>query len=181
MSVPELGCIENCPFTGELLSCLSWPNGSKLWYANSSVCARFAADLARAESKTTAVTIHEAGIPRLETDSALILPTAVGEAPKSDGFAALEICPLTPTGRKPKYPIEIHFSAYSVASGDGSHGTLCYLPSGEVGKADIHYWQGCVRHTVSLRLKDDILEPSYILRQSNFDETPVTIWREEMV
>ena len=56
-----------------------------------------------------------------------------------------------------------------------------YLPSGEVGKADIHYWQSCVRHTVSLRLTDDILEPSYILRQSNFDETPVTIWRDGKV
>lgn len=181
VSVPNLDCIESCPFTGELLTCLSWPDGSKLWYANSLACARFAADLAQSESKTTAVTIHEAGIPRLETDSALILPTAVGEKPSHDGFAALEICPLTPTGRKPKYPIEIHFSAYSVASGDGSHGTLCYLPSGEVGKADIHYWQGCVRHTVSLHMKDGTLAPSYILRQSNFDETPVTIWREEMV
>ncbi len=90
MSVPELGCIENCPFTGELLSCLSWPNGSKLWYANSSVCARFAADLAKVESKTTGVTIHEPGIPRLETYPALILPTAVGEEPNPDGFARFQ-------------------------------------------------------------------------------------------
>ena len=181
VSVPGLGCIESCPFTGELLTCLSWPNGSKRWYANSSVCARFAADLAKVESKTAAVTIREAGIPRLETNLALILPTAAGEEPSPDGFAALKICPLTPTGRKPKYPIEVHFSAYKGMSGNGSHGTLCYLPSGEIGKADIHYWQDRVRHTVSLRMKDDTLTPSYILKQRDFDETPVTIWRDGTV
>lgn len=181
VSVPNLDCIESCPFTGELLTCLSWPNGSKRWYANSSVCARFAADLAKVESKTAAVTIREAGIPRLETNLALILPTAAGEEPSPDGFAALKICPLTPTGRKPKYPIEVHFSAYKGMSGNGSHGTLCYLPSGEIGKADIHYWQDRVRHTVSLRMKDDTLTPSYILKQRDFDETPVTIWRDGTV
>lgn len=184
VGVPDLDCIESCPFTGELLTCLSWSSGQKLWYANRAACARFATDLAKVESKTAAVTIREAGIPRLETAPELILPTAAGEEPSHGGFVSLEICPLTPTGRKPKYPIEVHFSAYTTAvkssqiTHDGSHGTLCYLPSGEVGKADIHYWQERVRHTVSLRMRNGVLAPAYILRQGDFAEKPVTIWRD---
>ena len=108
-------------------------------------------------------------LPHLVTNLAKC--RTMDEAPSGmfpDDVTFLTLTPLTPSGRKPKFPVAIHFDAYDrvpVTVGepgvigwssrvelDGSGGTLSFLPDGGIGKADIGYSYGDISYGVSWRL-----------------------------
>lgn len=61
----------------------------------------------------------------------------------------------TNKGNKKKYPVQIYFNAYADDEinncKNGSHGTIHYLWNGEIGKADLHFWN--LRKYYGIKLK----------------------------
>ena len=69
--------------------------------------------------------------------------------PSLDDYTRLFTLPLTPTGKKPKYPLELSFCTLSQdehwqASTEGGKeifGQIWYLSNGEIGKARVICWK----------------------------------------
>lgn len=90
--------------------------------------------------------VEDSDVPMFEISEATIRfePSSLG----MDDYTRLKILPLTPTGKKPKYPLEMDFCLMSQdehwklsqASGKEIFGQIWYLNSGEVGKARIICW-----------------------------------------
>lgn len=112
-----------------------------------------AADVAEMEDMLASLGVT----PSLRTDMAI----AKHGAMNSERSLRFYETGKTPSGRLPKYPFSAMYNAYGarpigrydVPEGPmtGSHGTLWYLPSGTVGKADVHHWRNNVRWGVSYR------------------------------
>lgn len=74
--------------------------------------------------------------------------------PSFDDYTRLFTLPLTPTGKKPKYPLELSFCTLSQdehwkASTEGGKeifGQIWYLSNGEIGKARVICWEYQKKH-----------------------------------
>lgn len=101
-------------------------------------------DVQKLEKLIAPEAINVPTLPILETNFARIEgPDCLMEFPENR--IQLSLRPLTKTGRKAKFPVEISFSSYKKISfpehtQNGSHGTISYFSSGAVGKAEINYW-----------------------------------------
>ena len=58
---------------------------------------------------------------------------------------------------------------------NGSHGTLDYLPSGKVGKAEIYFWHKHVMYAASFRIVDGKLSVSKLEYSDNSIEASRSI------
>ena len=117
---------------------------SKFYYADHLAVDAVRKDVENLENLIKPEAIDIPTLPILETNFARVEEAnRLMEFPENR--VQLNIKPLTKTGRKAKYPVEILFSSYEKSSSleyrqNGSHGTVSYFASGAVGKAEIHYW-----------------------------------------
>lgn len=90
----------------------------------------------------------------------------------SNNSVRLSISPLTPTGRNPKYPIQINFECTKLCKeGDyGGHGELSYLPNGKVGKACFDYWDRHIHHRAYFKMFGDRLGIRRVYTSSAVDD-----------
>lgn len=74
----------------------------------------------------------------------------------------LEIIPLTPTGKKPKYKAFVRFATfkgdYHKDWGNDTFGDIYYLQDGTIGKAKIIMWRDKVLTVVHLKIIDNELK-----------------------
>ena len=117
-------------------------------------------------------------LPRLHFDISMLSPVPANNSnldTGNDGHVLAKWKPLTKTGRKSKYPVELMWSAYLGVAGDrdGSHGTISLLQSGEVGKADCHFWIKKTRYSLYGRIKEGIFGLS---RVTYSDDEIQDIW-----
>ncbi len=73
----------------------------------------------------------------------------------------LKFTPLTSSGRKPKYPIEIHFT---VNISEDFFGTIYYGQSGVIEKAEIVLWKSYTSFDVNLKTVDGNLVVNQIFK-----------------
>lgn len=123
-------------------------------------------------------------LPLLKTETELIIPiNSLSDIPALDedrNMVGISIHPLTPKGKSARYPVSVLVSGQkthweredgmSFMITDGSHGTLCFLPDGRVGKADMHYWHGHIRHTASFRMHNNRLLLTKLVYQNLKDD-----------
>ena len=98
-------------------------------------------------------------VPVLKTDLKLMKPATSCNVVPDENRATLSVNPLTPTGRKPKYPVSVSFNSYRQFYGKpsvGSHGTIDFLPDATPAKADIYYWLSGEGYAASFRLVGDM-------------------------
>lgn len=98
-------------------------------------------------------------VPVLKTDLKLMKPVTSCSVVPDENRATLSVNPLTPTGRKPKYPVSVSFNSYRQFYGKpnvGSHGTIDFLPDATPAKADIYYWLSGEGYAASFRLVGDM-------------------------
>lgn len=107
-------------------------------------------------------------MPSLRTEIDRVLsvdsPDDLPDCMKSQKFAYLRYEPLTKTGRKAKYPLEL---SWAVSEKEGvrntSGGSINFLPSGRIGKAALHFNKDNVRYSVYCKTEDDQLVLSRIV------------------
>lgn len=90
--------------------------------------------------------VEDSDVPMFEINESTIRfePSSLGR----DDYTRLKILPLTSTGKKPKYPLEMNFCLMSQdehwkmsqSLGKEVFGQIWYLNSGEIGKARIICW-----------------------------------------
>lgn len=98
-------------------------------------------------------------VPVLKTDLKLMKPATSCNVVPDENRATLSVNPLTPTGRKPKYPVSVSFNSYRQFYGKpdvGSHGTIDFLSDATPAKADICYWLSGEGYAASFRLVGDM-------------------------
>jgi|GEM_PF-1859935 len=156
----------------------AFPDGG-FWYADRKAINAFSKDVFALEDMLDASLLGLRRLPTLRTDFSLVhgVTKVPKELPRES--VTLTLAKLTPTGKKPKYPVSIRFSAYEpsslVANGDGSigtesngsHGTLDYFPSGKVGKADIYFWHKHIMYAASFRTIDGEISVSKLEYSDN--------------
>lgn len=132
-------------------------NQQRFFYADDDALRSFELDLNDLESMLSGAALGIPSLPPLHTDCTLLVPVnSLRELPGN--CAKLEILPLTKTGRTPKFPIAIHFSAYELIDDvrllgeNGSHGSLYYLQNKSLGKAEAHYWNHGVYYGIHWKL-----------------------------
>jgi hypothetical protein len=130
---------------------------SRGYYADEEALSRVGADIKRLEGMLTSDVTGIESLPRLETNLSLMTPVTDPNSEFPYSLASLSLRPLTPTGRKSKYPVTVNFTAYRHKLGednDGSHGTISYLYGGGIGKAEIYFWHQHVGFGAHYKLID---------------------------
>lgn len=107
-------------------------------------------------------------MPRLKMEIERALPVDspddLSECMESQRFAFLRYDPLTKTGRKAKYPLELSWTV-SEREGvrDTSGGSISFLVSGKIGKADLHFNKDNVVYSVYCKTENEQLVLSRIV------------------
>lgn len=124
-------------------------------------------------------------LPWLRVATERFDPVVVAEDKSFRNAVSLRVEPLTPTGKQPRYPVSVSFSAYeqiadkygyAVQGENGAHGRIFYLANGEVGKAEFNYWDGGVHYRVAFKMIKGMLAVSAIRYNDNPMSEPVTIF-----
>lgn len=111
------------------------------------------------------------GAPRLRTDLSHVASQREGDDCADGARAWLAVMPLTKTGRTPKYPVEIYFVT------TGSHGTVCYLKDGRMGKADVMYEGRSMSYEAAWRMHDQHLAPAWVYSYDLKSGEQTSVWR----
>lgn len=141
------------------------------WHATQGEADTFARQLGRLEDALSDATAG-AGVPALRTEVGRVPDEREGGGPVDGPFVKLVVNPPTPTGRAPRYPVDILFGAES-----GSHGAINYLRDGRPGKADVTYCGRSVTYRAAWRMSGGSLLPSRVCAIDLKTGAETTIWR----
>ena len=141
------------------------------WYAWPDEARAFGGQLSGIEDDLAAAISGAHGAPRLRTDLSHVAAQHEGDDYADGARAWLAVMPLTKTGRTPKYPVEIHFAA------TGSHGTVCYLKDGRMGKADVMYDGRSMSYEAAWRMRDQRLAPAWVYSYDLKSGEQTSVWR----
>ena len=156
------------PFDWRPYVCVAWFDGTaepgrwvevgRTYYGDSDAVSRAKEDVSALEALLTPKRLGLAFLPRLRTDFGLVqgVDALVERGDLPVDSVRLTLQPMTPTGRRSKYPARLDFSAYrrTTRGDNGSHGTVWYLQDGSVGKATVDYWRNHVHHHAEFKLMD---------------------------
>lgn len=156
----------------------------RTWYADEEAIRAFSADLGAVEGLLSPEAVGIPSLPSLRTNLRLAVPLSA-PVPRDrlpQNSVRLTLRPLTPTGRKARYPVSIAFSAYNdytARTGIGSHGVVSYLADGSVGKAVSDYWSGSVHYRARFRLDGGRLVLGSLTYDDDPEERPVRIYPQQ--
>ena len=88
----------------------------------------------------------------------------------STAFCFVSFNPLTATGKKPKYPMVLHFY-----NSNELFGFLCYSQNSEIEKGDIIVWENGICYEVQLRMIGDELKLNTV-----YQTNPVTYKKQKV-
>lgn len=138
--------------TGEILE------ESHIYYADREAIDSFIPDVRALEALLEPDVLGLPALPALQTRFNLFrpVPSPVDKCDLPENSVRLTLSPLTPTGKKARYPVTVRFNAYRQARGpiDGSHGNVSYLRDGSIGKAQLNFWYGHVHYGAHFKLID---------------------------
>jgi len=143
------------------------------WYAWPDEARDLGGQLGAIEDDLAAAISGVRGAPRLRTDLSHVAAQREGDDCVDGARAWLEVMPLTKTGRTPKYPVEIHFFT------NGSHGTVCYLKDGRMGKADVMYDGRSMSYEAAWRMHDQHLVPAWVYSYDLNSGAQTSVWRAQ--
>lgn len=153
---------------------------SRNYYADSDAKKAVVSDIRHLESMLDGGDLGIPSLPDLTTNTRRIkaLDDLVAEIPEN--YIELQVNPLTPTGRTPKYTVSIYFNSYAAntVNMSGSHGTISYLASGKIGKARADYWHDHVHIHVEYKLYGDELGVSFIQYREGPNSDPVILYHK---
>lgn len=141
------------------------------WYAWPDEARELGVQLGAIEDDLAAAISGVHGAPRLRTDLSHVAAQREGDDCADGARAWLAVMPLTKTGRTPKYPVEIHFAAA------GSHGTVCYLKDGRMGKVDVMYDGRSMSYEAAWRMHDQHLAPAWVYSYDLKSGEQTSVWR----
>ena len=147
------------------------------WYAWPDEAEAFSAQLAALEADLEAVLSGVRGAPRLRTDLSHVAAQREGDDYADGARACLTVMPLTKTGRTPKYPVEIAFTTMGGHDVTGSHGTVCYLKDGRMGKADVMYVGRSMSYEAAWRMQGQRLSPAWVYSHDLRSGSQASVWR----
>lgn len=138
--------------TGEILE------ESHIYYADRKAIDSFTPDVGALEALLEPDVLGLPALPTLQTRFNLLrsVTKPVDKCDLPENSVRLTLSPLTPTGKKARYPVTVRFNAYRQTRGplDGSHGTVSYLRDGSIGKAQLNFWHGHVYYGARFKLID---------------------------
>lgn len=117
------------------------------------------------------------GAPRLRTDLSHVASQREGDDCADGARAWLAVMPLTKTGRTPKHPVEIYFTTMGGHDTTGSHGTVCYLRDGRMGKVDVMYVGRSMSYEAAWRMHDQRLAPAWVYSYDLKSGAQTSVWR----
>lgn len=141
------------------------------WYAWPDEARELGGQLGAIEDDLAAAISGVRGAPRLRTDLSHVAAQREGDEYADGARAYLTIMPLTKTGRTPKYPVEIYFVT------TGSHGTVCYLKDGRMGKADVMYEGRSMSYEAAWRMQGPHLAPAWVYSYDLKSGAQTSVWR----
>lgn len=141
------------------------------WYAWPDEARELGVQIGAIEDDLAAAISGVRGAPRLRTDLSHVAAQREGDNYADGTRAWLTVMPLTKTGRTPKYPVEVHFAA------TGSHGTVCYLKDGRMGKVDVMYDGRSMSYEAAWRMHDQRLAPAWVYSYDLKSGAQTSVWR----
>ncbi|MDU0940012.1 MAG: hypothetical protein E7A81_07060 [Clostridiales bacterium] len=165
------------------------------YYATDDVMYNVVNHIIRLEKMLTEEKLGIKGLPPLSTNYDLFEPVdellSIDKLPQN--YVAMTLKPLTKTGKKAKYPVEVFFNAYrrktyddaseseyfSSVGQEGSHGTLSFLQDGEIGKASIFYWEHHKCFAAYFKLFNDTLALNVLTYKDVNSGIDIEIYRHE--
>lgn len=147
------------------------------WYAWSDEARELGVQIGAIEDDLAAAISGVHGAPRLRTDLSHVVAQREGDDYADGARAWLAVMPLTKTGRAPKYPVEINFTTMGGHDTTGSHGTVCYLRDGRMGKADVMYVGKSMSYEAAWRMHDQHLAPAWVYSYDLKSGEQTSVWR----
>lgn len=147
------------------------------WYAWPDEARELGGQLGAIEGDLAAAISGVRHAPHLRTDLSHVAAQREGDDHADGARAWLAVMPLTKTGRAPKYPVEIHFTTMGSHDLTGSHGTVCYLGDGRMGKADVMYVGRSMSYEAAWRMYDQHLAPAWVHSYDLKTGAQLTVWR----
>lgn len=147
------------------------------WYAWPDEARELGGQLVAIEDDLAAAISGVHGAPRLRTDLSHVVAQREGDDCADGARAWLAVMPLTKTGRTPKYPVEIYFTTMGGHDLTGSHGTVCYLKDGRMGKADVMYVGRSMSYEAAWRMHDQHLAPAWVYSYDLKSGAQTSVWR----
>lgn len=141
------------------------------WYAWPDEARELGGQLGAIEDDLAAAISGVRGAPRLRTDLSNVVAQREGDDYADGARVWLAVMPLTKTGRTPKHPVEIHFVTTD------SHGTVCYLKDGRMGKADVMYVGRSMSYEAAWRMHDQRLAPAWVYSYDLKSGEQTSVWR----
>lgn len=147
------------------------------WYAWPDEARELGGQLGALEDDLAAVLSDVRGAPRLRTDLSHVAAQREGDDYADGARACLTVMPLTKTGRTPKYPVEISFTSMGGHDVTGSHGTVCYLKDGRIGKVDVMYVGRSMSYEAAWRMQGPHLAPAWVYSYDLKSGAQTSVWR----
>jgi hypothetical protein len=169
--------------TGQVFtSCLTW-------YGDATAKTAVKKDVRMLESLIHSDSVGIEALPKLEADFSLVHAISKPRKNLPENAVTLTLNPPTPTGRNPKYPVTVRYSAYPdypsasssieemrAYSHDGSHGSICYFPDATIGRADVCFWNRGVFYGVHYRIINRKISVSFIEYAGSPSEDRITLY-----
>lgn len=147
------------------------------WYAWPDEARELGVQIGAIEDDLAAAISGVHGAPRLRTDLSHVAAQREGDDCADGARAWLAVMPLTKTGRAPKYPVEIYFTTMGGHDTTGSHGTVCYLRDGRMGKVDVMYVGRSMSYEAAWRMQGPHLAPAWVYSYDLKSGAQTSVWR----
>lgn len=147
------------------------------WYAWPEEARELGGQLGAIEDDLAAAISGVRHAPHLRTDLSHVVAQRAGDDYADGARAWLAVMPLTKTGRTPKYPVEIYFTTMGGHDTTGSHGTVCYLRDGRMGKADVMYVGRSMSYEAAWRMHGQHLAPAWVYSYDLKSGAQTSVWR----